>query len=153
MVYGPAWNTSWNVSVRKNSPNECLYLQQGHFKMISNHFILQNRSEGEDWKRKRVAASKQVLPRNVNSYIEGLNPIYTRFSDHLRKIRSEDGLIEDFTPLSRKLTMEGLYESIVFMGSSKLTHYSGAHLYTHIHVLLMPYIYTLHTFSNWEVCV
>ncbi|XP_064400964.1 probable cytochrome P450 49a1 isoform X2 [Halichondria panicea] len=63
-------------------------------------------NEGEDWKRDRVAISKQVLPRNVNSYIEGLNPIYTRFSDHLRKIRSEDGLIEDFTLLSRKVTME-----------------------------------------------
>ncbi|XP_064401026.1 probable cytochrome P450 49a1 isoform X2 [Halichondria panicea] len=63
-------------------------------------------NEGEDWKRDRAAVSKQALPRNVNSYIEGLNPIYTRFSDHLRKIRSEDDLIEDFTPLSRKLTME-----------------------------------------------
>ncbi|XP_064401044.1 1,25-dihydroxyvitamin D(3) 24-hydroxylase, mitochondrial-like [Halichondria panicea] len=62
--------------------------------------------EGEDWKRERVAANKQVLPRNVNSYIEGLNPIYTRFSDHLRKIRSENGLIEDFTPLAKKMTME-----------------------------------------------
>ncbi len=64
--------------------------------------------EGEDWKRNRVAINKQVLPRTVNSYIEGLNPIYTRFSDHLRKIRSGDGLIEDFTSLSRKLAMEGM---------------------------------------------
>ncbi len=67
--------------------------------------------EGEDWKRDRVAISKQVLPQNVNSYIEGLSSIYARFSDHLRRIRSDDGLIEDFTSLSRKLTMEGLYES------------------------------------------
>ncbi len=64
--------------------------------------------EGEGWKQQRVAINKQALPRTVNSYIEGLNPIYNRFSDHLRKIRSEDGLIEDFTQLSRKLTMEGI---------------------------------------------
>ncbi|XP_064401043.1 probable cytochrome P450 49a1 isoform X2 [Halichondria panicea] len=62
--------------------------------------------EGEGWKQQRVAISKQALPRNVNSYIEGLNPIYTRFSDHLRSVRNEDGLIENITSLSRKLAME-----------------------------------------------
>ncbi len=51
--------------------------------------------------------NKQILPKMVGSYVDGLNPIYRRFSEYLRKTRDEAGLIDDFTILSKKLTMEG----------------------------------------------
>ena len=116
MVFRPSWTTSWVQSVSEREA--CMQHFHMHAKLLAclyypilPHIYFINYyycSEGKDWKRQRVAASKQALPRNVNSYIEGLNPIYTRFSDHLRKIRSEDGLIKDFTYLSRKITMEGI---------------------------------------------
>ncbi len=63
--------------------------------------------DGEPWRKQRTAMNKQVLPKVVNSYVDGLNPIYRRFSEHLRKTRDENGLIEDFVSLSKKVTMEG----------------------------------------------
>ncbi len=71
----------------------------------------------------------------MNSYIEGLNPIYTRFSDHLRKIRSGDGLIEDFTQLSRKLTMEGIIISGLTDAISDYEYHYNEDTCTCIHVL------------------
>ena len=68
---------------------------------------------GEAWKQGRSAVNKQIQPRNVNSYIEGLNPIYSRFTSYLRQTRDKDHQIEDFYSIAKKLTMEGVLKETV----------------------------------------
>ena len=49
---------------------------------------------------------KQTLPRNVNSYITGMNSILQRFTCYLRANRDEKGYVEDIADLLDKPLME-----------------------------------------------
>ena len=63
----------------------------------------------EAWKEGRHVLKNQVLPRNVNSYLPGLNGVYSRFIDYLRSARDGSNVIEDFGVLTPKLLTEGFH--------------------------------------------
>ena len=62
--------------------------------------------DDEQWKELRTAVGKQTLPRNVNSYIPGMNDVLQRFTRYLRANRDEKGYVEDISDLLNKLLME-----------------------------------------------
>ena len=61
----------------------------------------------EAWKEGRYILKNQILPRNVYSYLPGLNGVYSRFIDYLRNARDASNMIGDFGGLMPKLLTEG----------------------------------------------
>lgn len=63
-------------------------------------------ADGEDWKRKRSASGKQIMPRNVQKYTGPLNDVCQRFTKSLRSFRDGNDIVSDVAQPLRLLLME-----------------------------------------------
>ena len=66
-------------------------------------------SSGEEWKKIRSAASKQVIPRRVGNFVEPLSDIADEFVAHLGAIKDESGNVYDLQPELDKWAFQGNY--------------------------------------------
>ena len=64
-------------------------------------------SAGEEWKRIRSAASKQIVPRRVANYAPGLCEIGDSFVEYIRHKRGPDGYVEDVHSANVKWAFQG----------------------------------------------
>ena len=58
-------------------------------------FIFLSSSGGEEWKRIRSAAKKQIIPRRVGNFTPTLSNFAEQFGNHLYSIRSPEGYVMD----------------------------------------------------------
>ena len=76
-------------------------------KSITVEFILISHSKGEEWKRLRSSASKQIVPRRVANYAPGLCEIGDGFVEYIRRKRRPDGYLEDVYSAVTKWAFQG----------------------------------------------
>ena len=77
-------------------------------KSITIESILISHSKGEEWKRLRSSASKQILPRRVANYAPGLRlEIGDGFVEYIRCKRGSDGYLEDVYSALMKCAFQG----------------------------------------------
>ena len=77
-------------------------------KSITIESILISYSKGEEWKRIRSSASKQIVPRRVANYAPGLCEIGDGFVEYIRRKRGHDGYLEDVSSALTKWAFQGL---------------------------------------------
>lgn len=68
---------------------------------------------GEDWKKGRSAANKQIKPSNVQTYTFGLSDVATRFAVYLKSVRDERDRIGDISMPLRRLLMDSMKNSMI----------------------------------------
>ena len=77
--------------------------------------------QGEEWHRHRSVLSKKMLrPQEVVAYCRPMNDVADDFIDHLKKLRTADGLIPDMEMQFFRWALE--CTSVVGLGTS---HYYG----------------------------
>ena len=69
--------------------------------------ILISFSKGEEWKRIRSSASKQIVPRRVANYAPGLCEVGDDFVEYIRHKRRPDGYLEDVYSALMKWAFQG----------------------------------------------
>ena len=62
---------------------------------------------GKEWKHIRSSASKQIVPRQVANYAQGLSEIGDGFVEYIRRKRRPDGLLEDVSSALVKWAFQG----------------------------------------------
>eukprot|EP00731_Ephydatia_muelleri_P038436 Em0760g2a len=65
-------------------------------------------TKGEEWKRIRSSASKQIVPRRVANYAPGLCEIGDGFVEYIRRKRGHDGYLEDVSSALTKWAFQGI---------------------------------------------
>eukprot|EP00731_Ephydatia_muelleri_P017926 Em0010g1024a len=65
-------------------------------------------TKGEEWKRIRSSASKQIVPRRVANYTPGLCEIGDVFVEYIRRKRRPDGYLEDVYSALMKWAFQGI---------------------------------------------
>ena len=76
-------------------------------KSITVEFIVISHSKGEEWKRLRSSASKQIVPRRVANYAPGLCEVGDDFVEYIRRKRRPDGYLEDVYSALMKWAFQG----------------------------------------------
>ena len=74
-------------------------------------------SEGEEWKRIRSAAKKQIIPRRVGNFAPTLSKFAEQFGNHLYSIRNPEGYVMDVQTQVNNYTLQG---EIKYMHASNL---------------------------------
>ena len=64
-------------------------------------------SEGEEWKRIRSAAKKQIIPRRVGNFAPTLSKFADQFANHLYSIRNPEGYVTDVQAQVNNYTLQG----------------------------------------------
>ncbi len=69
---------------------------------------------GERWKAFRLAAGKQILPKNVKIYHSDFTQIVDRCKEYIKCTRNEDGIIEDIVPILKRLVVECKFDPVIY---------------------------------------
>ena len=74
---------------------------------MSDLFIFLCSSGGEEWKRIRSAAKKQIIPRRVGNFAPTLSKFADQFGNHLYSIRNPEGYVTDVQAQTMKYAFQG----------------------------------------------
>ena len=66
-------------------------------------------SQGEEWRKIRSNATKQVIPRRVANFVEPLSVIAEELLSHLEALQDEGGNVQDVSPELSKWAFQGRY--------------------------------------------
>ena len=64
-------------------------------------------SRGEEWRKIRSNATKQVIPRRVANFVEPLSVIAEELLSHLEALQDEGGNVKDVSPELNKWAFQG----------------------------------------------
>ena len=86
-----------------------------------------SQSKGEDWKKIRSNAAKQVMPRRVRNFVEPLCDIAEELHSHLESIQDEAGDVQDIALEMNKWAFQGTIITYIPMGLLSM-RYASEHL-------------------------
>lgn len=81
-----------------------LFLENSHIVVPNNYCLC---STGEEWKKTRSNAAKQVVPRRVGSFVEPLSVIAEELLSHFETLQDEAGNVQDIRDEMYKWAFQG----------------------------------------------
>ena len=68
---------------------------------------------GEEWRKLRSGASRQVIPRRVGNYTSTMCELASDFADHLVAVRNDDCIVSSIQDELMKFAFRGMTHTIV----------------------------------------
>ena len=70
---------------------------------------------GEEWKKLRSGASRQVTPRRVGNYTSTMCELASDFADHLVAVRNDDCIVRSIQDELMKFAFRGMTQIIIVL--------------------------------------